>query len=255
MKIRKIISGLKYFNPATIILWISGIDSVKKYLGACRLEYFNHRKIGLPAQKFWDLFPICRQYPTSVKILTEEITGGLSTQELLFLSSIVKCYPIKSIFEIGTFDGCAVTHMILNSQFPDQCHIYTLDLPPEKIQDYSHDPDNKEFLELRRPGYYISRYTTSGITQLYGDSLKFDFSPYFDTMDLVFIDGNHNAPYIQSDTENALKMVKTGGLIIWHDYFGIPGESVTDYLNHLSAKLSIRRIKNTCLALYYKSEQ
>ncbi len=255
-ELKKIISGVKYLNLAAINLLLSQkTGSLKKYIGSIRLEYFNQRRIGLPVRKFVEIFPKCQHKPTSVQILTEEKSGGLTTLELCYLSSIVKCYPIRSIFEIGTFDGCAVTHMLLNSQVPDQCRIFTLDLPDKVDPNYSYDPENKEFLELRRPGYYINRYTTGGISQLYGDSLTFDFSPYHDSMDLVFVDGNHNPPYIQKDTENALKMLKSGGLLIWHDYFGVPGEAVADYLNRLSANLPLARIKDTCLAVYKKNEK
>jgi hypothetical protein len=145
--------------------------------------------------------------------------------------------------------------MMLNSQVPDQCRIFTLDLPKDNDLNYSYDPENKGFLELRRPGYYIDRYTTGGISQLYGNSLNFDFSPYHNSIDLVFVDGNHNLPYIQKDSENALIMLKPGGFLIWHDYFGIPGEAVTDFLNNLSANLPISRIINTCLAIYKKNEK
>ncbi|MBU1064983.1 class I SAM-dependent methyltransferase [bacterium] len=209
----------------------------------------------MPVKKFFDLFPNCQNQQTTVKIIPEEITGGLTLLELQYLSSIVKCYPIKSIFEIGTFDGCASTHMMLNAQFPEQCSICTLDLPKNKTDnDFVYDPDNKGFLELRRPGYYINRYVPGNVTQLFGDSMEFDFSPYYESMDLVFIDGNHNKPFIQKDTKNALKMLKPSGFLLWHDYFGIPGEVVTDYLNQLSNNMQIIRIEKTCLVFYQKNE-
>ena len=253
-KVKKILSSFKYINLATINLWISCTGSPKKYLGLNRLEYYNQKKVGLPVIKFFDTFPNCQNLKETIKILIEEKTGGLSLLELQYLSSIVKCYPIKSIFEIGTFDGCAATHMMLNYQFLEQCSLYTLDLPYDNnARNYFNDPNNTGFLELRRPGYYINRYTQKGITQLFGDSLKFNFSPYYESMDMVFIDGNHNKPYIQKDTENALKMLKPSGFILWHDYFGIPGEAVTDYLNQLSKSIQIFRIEKTCLAFYQKN--
>jgi predicted O-methyltransferase YrrM len=251
MKLTKILSGFKYINFATVFLWFSRNGSPKKFLGLNRLEYYNQKKSGLLVIRFYDAFPNCQNLKTTIQILIEEKTGGLSTLDLQYLSSIVKCYPIKTIFEIGTFDGCAATHMMMNTQFPEQCSLYTLDLPSnETDSDYGYDPGNSGFWELRRAGYYINRYTQSGITQLFGDSLEFDFSPYFASMDLIFIDGNHNMPYIQKDTENALKMLKSNGVIVWHDYYGIPGEAITDYLNQLSKGIQIFRIEKTSLAFY-----
>jgi len=256
MKFIKILSGFKYINWAAIDLWFSRNGSPKKFLGLSRLDYYNQKKVGLPVIKFCDAFPNCQNLKETIQVLIEEKTGGLSLPELQYLSSIVKCYPIKTIFEIGTFDGCAASHMMLNAQFPEQCSLYTLDLPDnDNNRNYSYDTDNTGFLELRRPGYYINRYTQKGITQLFGDSLEFDFSPYYESMDMVFIDGNHNKPYVQKDTENALKMLKPSGFLFWHDYFGIPGEVVTDYLNQLSNSIQIFRIEKTCLAFYQKNEK
>jgi hypothetical protein len=56
------------------------------------------------------------------------------------------------------------------------------------------------------------------IVQLYGDSGTFDFSPYYGNVDFMFIDGSHAYDYVKNDTLAALKMVRVGGTIIWHDY-------------------------------------
>jgi hypothetical protein len=144
--------------------------------------------------------------------------------------------------------------MILNAQNPDTCCVVTLDLPAEDSNDFAYDPNNRVFLEQRRPGYYIRKYIKKGVIQLQGDSRNFNFEPYYNRMDLVFIDGNHNLPYIQKDTENALKMLKIGGTLLWHDYVGIPGEDISDYLNQLSKNMPIYQIAKTTFAAYRKNE-
>jgi len=97
-----------------------------------------------------------------------------------------------------------------------------------------------------RPGYYLKKI----VHQPYGNSLYFDFLPYYGKMDLVFIDGNHNLPFIKSDTKNAIRMLNKNGIIIWHDYYGIPGEKVDDYLIRISNDYTIFRIKDTSFAIY-----
>ena len=44
------------------------------------------------------------------------------------------------------------------------------------------------------------------ITQLYGDSANFDFSPYAGRMGLVFVDGSHSYDYVLQDTASALRL-------------------------------------------------
>jgi predicted O-methyltransferase YrrM len=87
------------------------------------------------------------------------------------------------------------------------------------------------------------------IKQLWGDSAQFDFAPFFNSMDLVFIDGAHSADYVKKDTENALKLIKPeGGIIIWHDshLYG-----VVKYLSPWIKQnnLPVYFIKNTSLAV------
>ena len=118
----------------------------------------------------------------------------------------------KRIFEIGTFDGA--TTLLLARMVP-AARIYTLDLPPDS------DKGGNE-LPLARVNGAGSRFRSvpegSRITQLYGDSREFDFSPYYATMDLVVVDGSHEADCVTVDTENALKMVSPDGVVMWDDY-------------------------------------
>jgi hypothetical protein len=58
----------------------------------------------------------------------------------------------------------------------------------------------------------------SRITQLYGDSDTFDYSPYCNCMDLIFVDASHSYSYMKSDSENAFKIPSRNGTIVWDDY-------------------------------------
>ncbi len=71
---------------------------------------------------------------------------------------------------------------------------------------------------------FLNTPQQSIITQLWGDSATFDFSPYYNSMDFVFIDGAHSEHYVKNDTEKALQLIKkSGGIIVWHDahLFGV----------------------------------
>jgi hypothetical protein len=70
-------------------------------------------------------------------------------------------------------------------------------------------------------------------------------------MDLIFIDGSHAHSYVESDTKKALRMIKPGGIIFWHDYRGsnrAPG--VFETLNAFSKTLKLVHIAGTSLVAY-----
>jgi SAM-dependent methyltransferase len=90
--------------------------------------------------------------------------------------------------------------------------------------------------------------TTSRIHQLYGDSADFDFSPYFDSCGLVFIDGSHAYEYVLADLKTAIKLLKPNGVVLLHDY-GI-WSGVTQALEEFANNdgLSLCNIAGTSLA-------
>jgi hypothetical protein len=72
-------------------------------------------------------------------------------------------------------------------------------------------------------------------------------------MDVVFVDGAHEWRWVESDSQNALRMVAPGGMVIWHDY-GHRGEAadVTEYLEALDRQLGgrLRWVRGTSLVFY-----
>jgi predicted O-methyltransferase YrrM len=54
------------------------------------------------------------------------------------------------------------------------------------------------------------------------------------TADVVFIDGDHGKKAVAQDSIWATEIVRSGGLIVWHDY-GNPTVEVTGVLNKLQA--------------------
>ena len=133
-----------------------------------------------------------------------DVGGGIANlRELAILAYILRCLEPAIVFEIGTFRGLTTSLLATNS--PNSCVVYTLDLPQEQV---SHDV-GEAFREhsCRRQ-----------IVQLFGDSMAFDFSPWYNRCDFVLVDGCHDYPFVASDSLNALQMCRPGGVIAWHDY-------------------------------------
>jgi FkbM family methyltransferase len=67
--------------------------------------------------------------------------------------------------------------------------------------------------------FYLEKGLGSRVCQIYGDSTKWDISNYppgfFDT---ALIDGGHQEDVVISDTAKAFELLRSGGLIMWHDF-------------------------------------
>jgi hypothetical protein len=138
--------------------------------------------------------------------------------------------------EFGTWEGTGACYCL------DECdaHVWTLNLPdgervagnPIYYSTTADVPDGAVPAEFRGDvpiyqtdaGTFIGhRYRNAGyshrVTQIYCDSRQWDTSEFpagfFDT---VLIDGGHSEDVVLNDTHKALALVRSGGLIFWHDF-------------------------------------
>ena len=176
--------------------------------------------------------------------------GTMSYEEIYVVALIVKCMQPKTIFEFGTFDGMTTLQMAVNS--PDEARIYTLNLPSGHVE--TKYPIGTSEMDLRLPSVVPSgskfRDTPEAtkMTQLYGDSAVFDYTPYYGQMDLILIDASHEYDYVKNDTEQAIKMLRKQGVILWHDYPRAPG--VARYVDEIAHHVPVYRLSETSLAMY-----
>ena len=186
------------------------------------------------------------------------VDGNISLLELTVIIKLLKRSNPDRIFEIGTFDGRTTLNLACNSS--EKAAVYTLDIPNQRKvhAEPSSLPADFSFVDKVPTG---SRFRGRGcgkkIIQLFGDSAVFDFSPYNDSIDFVFIDGAHTYDYILSDSKKALKLLRNGkGIIIWHDYSWV-WAGVTKALNRLyktDNRLSgVRHINGTSLVCCIKN--
>ena len=187
----------------------------------------------------------------------EKRDGNVRISELGILSHFARnCKPNTPILEIGTFDGRTTINLALNA--PENCPIYTLDLPPNTETKYSIDPGEQHYVDKPEIGFRYKKYKNiyrqkvSRIHQLLGDSATFDFSGYMNKCSLIFIDGSHNYEYIKSDTKLAMELVEQGGVILWHDY-GI-WKGVTQALDEIEDenRFGLKNISGTSLVCWRK---
>ncbi len=193
-------------------------------------------KSRLPRRSLGDFIPgiedsIISIYGKSHPYLTEGFADRealTSANETCALAAITRAVRPKKILEIGTAKGGSTYQFFLNSD----AIIFTLDLGTPEIAN-----------EAIRKCFQSER-----IRVLTSDSRTFDFSA-LENVDMIFIDGGHDAETVLSDSENAFKIISKGGVVLWHDYKpSFPG--VFSALNNLSRERKIQHIWGTSLAAY-----
>lgn len=179
---------------------------------------------GIPQRNVWDVFDGDRT--TSITLAHEYYWpwfGTVATYATDLVNLCVLCRMLNPsvVFEIGTAGGLTSLHFALNAP---SARVFTLDLPIDR-------PVTPELRTTLVDGWHIrgsaqasGRHVFNGrpeaerIECLYGDSATFDYSRWHGTVDLFFIDGAHSYEYVRSDTEHALRCVRPGGVIAWHDF-------------------------------------
>ena len=185
----------------------------------------------------------------------KDIVGKTSDYEAWILSSLSK--TSKNIFEFGTCSGKTTTLMALNS--PNDSKIITLTLDSNQAKNLNLDKqDNKVSIRNIINESNYNKFIFSGkeyekkISVMFMDSRKLNTDEYLNKFDLIFIDGGHTYSIIENDSIKAFKMIKMGGIILWHDY--VPGKTsdkdVVKYLNKISKDKKIFHIENTSLCYF-----
>lgn len=172
---------------------------------------------------------------------------SMSPSEVLAIGAMVRILKPDRILEIGTFEGNTTVNLAANA--PASARVFTLDLPPDWGRRYALDvPDlhvNAATGNLTGRQFIDSPHADR-ITQLWGDSAEFDWDAH-GPFDFILIDGCHSYEYAVSDTRNALRVLRPGGAIVWHDYGML--EDVSRAVDECSPPIKARAIQGTRLAV------
>jgi predicted O-methyltransferase YrrM len=209
----------------------------------------------LPVKAFKELFPEYDGAPISLARY-EFHPAGVRMNELTYLCYLSGYFSDAQVFEFGTSVGRTTINLCLNVR--GRGHVYSLDLP----QNYQHESDQipyaaiqqAEVQEFPRAQFISEHRSPLPITLLTGNSLEFDFSPFYGRMDLIFIDGGHSLEVVAKDSEHAFKLLKKdGGVIIWHDYWSFNCPEVVQSVNALTSKHRLFQIAGTRMAIYVRN--
>jgi predicted O-methyltransferase YrrM len=160
------------------------------------------------------------------------------------------------MFEFGTCTGRTAYLWARNS--PPEATVTTLTLGPEQQALYeASEGDRAADTDIALSESNFKSFLYSGtdvaykVEQLFGDSKAFDEAPYAGQMDLIFVDGSHAYSYVISDSQKALRMIRSGGLVLWHDYDGpMVDRGTNEALVELAREFSLSHIEQTRMVVY-----
>lgn len=185
--------------------------------------------------------------------------GGVTLLEMSLILATARIISPDQVFEIGTFLGNTTLNLALN--IPDESKIFTLDLDEklagEAKQDAADAPLTEMHLAAKSSLDFIGSSVEGKIKTLTGNSTAFDFSPWYGSVELVFIDGGHDLATVKSDTENALRMVRKdkSSCVLWHDYRNRDYSGLTYYLDELSQQQQLVHIEDTMLCAWFNDPE
>lgn len=194
----------------------------------------------IPVEVLGEAFDFARPYLPPTKIIRKRLADfKMETDDAPILSYIYRQHQPKRHLEFGTWEGFGATLCAQSCA----AEIWTINLPSgESAEDgetvYTiSDPQLAELpnsLKVRAgaagervrtdAGDFIGwRYRAAGFSnrvhQILCNSLAFDeatFEPGF--FDSILIDGAHTAEIVASDTIKSLTLLRSGGLLLWHDF-------------------------------------
>ncbi len=208
----------------------------------------------LPAVSLGQLFERGDQIETTMlPRLIRSHEWAMPEHELLTLGALAKQLSPKLVVEFGTFMGGSTLAMASN--LPPDSRIVTVDLEPEQRPEHEHGM-GIGLLEFEVGCLFRGTRYESKIEQRFANTVEFSDEDLIGKADLVFVDADHTYEFAKRDTETALRLVKPGGAILWHDYSWAPENpecvGVTKTVNEFRDKHGgCRQIEGTRFAIYH----
>jgi predicted O-methyltransferase YrrM len=164
----------------------------------------------------------------------------LSREDTARIVALVKSVNAKVMIEFGCQEGR--TAWAILASVPTLQDYFGIDVPPDyipRLDQWDEIPKSAGLLVENDPRFRLV------IRRRGSFDLRWQDLPFCDA---VFIDGDHSLEAVIHDSELARALVRSPGVIIWHDY-GNPTVEVTEALDSLAHKgWPIRVIRDTWLA-------
>jgi predicted O-methyltransferase YrrM len=134
------------------------------------------------------------------------LSGSSMATDFALLQLLCRRYSVETYLEIGTWRGESAANVA-----PYVKEVFTLNLPDQTLLDMGM---SQAYIASHR---FFSK-DLANVSHLFGDSATFDWTPYKQKCDLIFIDGDHSTEAVERDTRTALGLRKSEkSILVWHD--------------------------------------
>jgi predicted O-methyltransferase YrrM len=157
-------------------------------------------------------------YDQITNSIKSNIDGRICHHGVVILNILTNLLDIKKYVEIGVHNGTSMSYVVSNDK---RIECYGIDLFESTIKQYHND---KLTYDRTLSNIEKNNKGDSVINLIKGNSFSNEtidkLISYIDleSIDLLFIDGDHSFKGVSSDFTNYEKFVKRGGIIIIDDY-------------------------------------
>ena len=206
---------------------------------------------GFPGVHLTQIFPGIESVSVNlINLYHRKIGLSVDAAEVMTLCAIERFIGARNVVEIGTYDGNTTLNL---ANLPGEGRVTTIDLPQNWDRKFLYDVPNHHWNVTDRNRIGIQFHGTqyeSRIQQVLGDSAGVDWQALRPPFDLIFIDGCHFRDYVKADTENALRNIRPGGVVVWHDYGDI--KDVSRVVDETARQITVRVVRGTRLAVGWR---
>lgn len=177
--------------------------------------------------------------------------------ETAVLVALTKALAARHIFEIGTLYGLQTLNLAAN--LPADGHLWTLDLDRAALAEARLNERDRAIaarhLAAAHEPAFAAEPWPARVTQLWGDSTRFDYSDHAGRMNLVYVDGGHDLATVTSDTRHALRLLDDSrpGAVVWHDDQNPAHPDVAVHLDQVAQEREIFYVGDTWLAIAFNA--
>ena len=228
-----------FVHPTSIFLVLTDQTPYRKYL---------KKKYGTEQLKTVDINAFLADRKGAIESYAF-LDGSSLITDLVLLRSIARSYPNCEYLEIGTWRGESIVNVAKEAK-----HCTSINLSPDDIVALGYD---KQYADLH--SCLIKNVTN--ITQIYSNSLKFDFHSLNKKFDLIFVDGDHNYETVKSDSAKVYELLRNDdSMIVWHDSAYNPETPrhsvIAGILDGMPVKThaNIYHVSNSICAIYTKRQ-
>ena len=167
----------------------------------------------------------CPLSPVHGDLMRDPLSWKMDPDDARILAALYRAINPVHHLEFGTWEGFGV---VLCLEAASRASVTTINLSDGEAGADGHplypstcggSPSDS--------GNHIGRlYREAGqaarVTQLFVDSTQWAPPPGTGPFDTALIDGGHTAAVVLADTETAIKLVRPGGFVMWHDFCPVP---------------------------------